>query len=49
MNSAEALALAAIIMSLASTLLVFFERLSFNRRIRETEKKIASIGSSIFQ
>lgn len=49
MNTATALALAAIIISVASTIIVFFERLSFDRRIREMEKRINAIGISLTQ
>lgn len=47
MNYAEDLAIAAIIISVASTMVVFFERAALNRRIRSLEYKIHAIGTSL--
>lgn len=47
MTAPDMIAIIALIVSVSSTILVFFERLAFNRRIRALEDKIAAIGTSL--
>jgi predicted membrane protein len=47
MTISDIIAIVSFVVSISSTILVFFERFSFNRRIRTLENKIAAIGTSL--